>query len=239
MATLKTSFNFFIHREDLSEKKLDNLRLDTNKNSTHTHTLQRIPSRKHPIAVLFKRNKNMLHKRGDENRLFQFLFHMYLYIKCNAICDWFNENVDNEKKTTTENVTYLPIFVSSSSSDGARLFRRHNVAIIPMCNVKQHTKSMISKSRRTAPTATAIRDADVTGFAGITRSRPKKMWPKNTEIPIRSILFVCFVVLLFWVMLLFRFWDGAFVCMYLFLVVFVFGCILIECCQMFITYFFC
>lgn len=83
-------------------------------------------------------------------------------------------------KTTRaqKNVTYLPILVSSSSSDGARLFRRHSVAIIPMCNVKQHTKSMISNSRRTAPTATAMRDADVTWFAGTTRSRPKRMVTK-------------------------------------------------------------
>lgn len=31
----------------------------------------------------------------------------------------------------------------------------------------------MSNSNNTAPTATAIIDADVTGFAGITRSRPK------------------------------------------------------------------
>lgn len=69
-------------------------------------------------------------------------------------------------------MTYLPIFVSSSISDGARLFRRHNVAIIPMWSVKQQTKSMISNSNRTAPTATAIIEADVTGVAGMTKSRP-------------------------------------------------------------------
>lgn len=54
--------------------------------------------------------------------------------------------------------TYLPIFVSSSNSDGDRFVRRHNVAIIPMCNVKQQIKSMISSSNRTPPTATAIID---------------------------------------------------------------------------------
>lgn len=84
------------------------------------------------------------------------------------------KNDKRDKKIKGMDLTYLPIFVSSSRSDGARLFRRHNVAIIPMCSVKQHTKSMISKSKSTAPTATAIRDADVTGLAGITRSRPKK-----------------------------------------------------------------
>lgn len=81
-------------------------------------------------------------------------------------CDLPNEN---------EADTYLPIFVSSSSSDGARLFRRHNVAIIPICIVRQQTKSMISNSNRTAPTATAMTDADETGLAGITKSRPTRM----------------------------------------------------------------
>lgn len=87
----------------------------------------------------------------------------------------------NKTKRKKKLVTYLPIFDSSSISDGARLFRRHNVAIIPMCNVRQHTKSMISKSKSTAPTATAIMDADVTGLAGTTRSRPTKMWPENSN----------------------------------------------------------
>lgn len=53
---------------------------------------------------------------------------------------------------------YLPIFDSSSNSDGDRFVRRQTVAIIPMCNVKQQIKSMISNSNRTPPTATAIID---------------------------------------------------------------------------------
>lgn len=57
-------------------------------------------------------------------------------------------------------IAYLPIFVSSSNSDGDRFVRRHTVAIIPMCNVRQQMKSMISSSNRTPPTATAIIDDD-------------------------------------------------------------------------------
>lgn len=57
-------------------------------------------------------------------------------------------------------ISHLPIFVSSSNSDGERFVRRHNVAIIPMCNVRQQTKSMIKSSNRIPPTATAIIDDD-------------------------------------------------------------------------------
>lgn len=96
------------------------------------------------------------------------------------------------RKLIRMHLTYLPILVSSSSSDGARLFRRHNVAIIPICSVKQHTKSMISKSKSTAPTATAMRDADVTGFAGITRSRPKKEHVDQKRAPYIHFDRVCF-----------------------------------------------
>lgn len=104
-------------------------------------------------------------QRGLTNRLFQISFHG---------CDFMNYE---EKKVM---LTYLPIFVSSSSSDGARLLRRHNVAIIPMCSVKQQTKSMISKNSKTPPTATAIREADVTGDAGITKSRPT-IWSSQIQ----------------------------------------------------------
>lgn len=76
------------------------------------------------------------------------------------------------KENKRISMTHLPIFVSSSISDGGLLLRRHIVAIIPMFSVKQQIKSMISSSKRTPPTATAIIEADVTGDAGITKSLP-------------------------------------------------------------------
>lgn len=78
-------------------------------------------------------------------------------------------------------VTHLPIFVSSSISDGARLLRRQSVAITPMWSVRQQTKSMISKSSITPPTATAMSEADLIGCAGTTKSRPIN---SSSQIPI-------------------------------------------------------
>lgn len=202
--------------------------LDTKNKRTQKHTLQRCPnieniqfrvSHNATHSHLYKSKETLLHKAEMKTDFSNFFFLCNMWLiqwKC-----WKTEKTIQK----TKSVTYLPIFVSSSSSDGARLFRRHNVAIIPMCNVKQHTKSMISKSNRTAPTATAIRDADVTGLAGTTRSRPKRMVTKrNTEIPIRSICFFCSFVGL-GVLLLFRCWDGAFECMYYFFGVCVCVCI--------------
>lgn len=70
--------------------------------------------------------------------------------------------------------SYLPSLVSSSNSDGERLVRRHNAAIIPMCNVRQQTKSMISNSSNTPPTATAMIDAELKTWPSfrITKSFP-------------------------------------------------------------------
>lgn len=147
--------------------------------------------------------------KGGKNRLFQFLvMHAMNEYVCLCVCV-----LDTTlNRIQMKCLTYLPIFVSSSSSDGALLFRRHNVAIIPMCNVKQQTKSMISNSKRTPPTATAIIEADVTGFAGITKSRPIIIGD-HKSIPFCSFPLVInccwnyFFVFVFWFM------QSVFVCL--------------------------
>lgn len=127
--------------------------------------------------------------------------------------------------------TYLPIFVSSSSSDGARLFRRHNVAITPICNVKQHTKSMISNSKRTAPTATAIIEADVTGFAGTTRSRPIKKIVSTKKAECRFDRFHCYLLSCVYVCLFIYL-----LCSFIFIVSFRLVCFDCECTHFMWTY---
>lgn len=217
---------------------MDTLRLDTKKSiNTHTHTPKISKQKTFNCCLMnetqpFIQNKKTL-QSGDENRLFQFLF----YVLLDAI-----DSMKMLMKTTWawKNVTYLPILVSSSSSDGARLFRRHSVAIIPMCNVKQHTKSMISSNRSTAPTATAMRDADVTWLGGTMRSRPKKMVTKkhrNSD----SIDFCCFVVVLGNMVIISLLFRMVQLCVHVFELV----CVWLvrrwvcKCVQVFITEFFC
>lgn len=71
--------------------------------------------------------------------------------------------------------TNLPIFVSSSKSDGDRLVRRQSDAIIPTLNIKQHKKSITRISIKTAPIAMPIIAADDNAGLStrITKSEPK------------------------------------------------------------------
>lgn len=70
--------------------------------------------------------------------------------------------------------TYLPIFDSSSNSDGDRFFRRHKAASIPALISMQHRKSTSNSNRTTTATAMPTMAAeDKTGESmRVTRSDP-------------------------------------------------------------------
>lgn len=70
--------------------------------------------------------------------------------------------------------TYLPIFDSSSNSDGDRFVRLHSAAIMPVLTIRQQRKSIRMINNKTPPTAIPIIAAEErTGESTrITRSEP-------------------------------------------------------------------
>lgn len=70
--------------------------------------------------------------------------------------------------------TYLPIFDSSSNSDGDRFVRLHNDAIIPVLTIRQQRKSIKMINNKTPPIAIPIMAAEESAGEStrITRSEP-------------------------------------------------------------------